>query len=108
VVKLTSLFDEHLQFDDCFILEIAIVEARILYRKCPNSIQSYVIQDYYIGSTPSSAFDLGSHLLDPSGGDVVFVVLDRTFSQRKLFATKQILATNSEYFACRIIFCKIY
>jgi hypothetical protein len=40
-------------------------------------------------------------LLEPSAGDVVFIVRDTDGSRRKLYAYKSILAENSEYFASR-------
>lgn len=55
---------------------------------------------------PSYVFELAAQLLDPRGGDVVFVVCDETLSRQKLYASKQILTTNSEYFACSMAFRK--
>ena len=84
-----------------FFWKLPSLRQEFLYYIHSNSTQKYVFQDE-IGSIPSYAFDLAGHLLDPSGGNVVFVVLDDTLTQQKLFASKQILENNSEYFACRM------
>jgi hypothetical protein len=49
-----------------------------------------------------SSFKFASLLLDPEGGDVVFVVKDANDTPQKLYAYKSVLALNSEYFASRI------
>jgi hypothetical protein len=54
---------------------------------------------------PPLSFDLASKLLDSTEGDIVIVVSDPSSGgqDRKLFANKHILASNSEYFACSIL-----
>ena len=42
---------------------------------------------------------IGRLLLDPAGGDVVFVVRGTDNSLKRLYAYKGILTGNSEYFA---------
>jgi hypothetical protein len=69
-------------------------------------IQKYT-EDYGV-SIPPYIFDSGRGLLDPSGGDVVFVVRDKGLSRQKLFASKEILAAKSEYFACSMTISSIY
>jgi hypothetical protein len=46
-----------------------------------------------------NAFDIARLLLDPSGGDVVFVARAADDSLKKLYAIKAILTAKSEYFA---------
>jgi hypothetical protein len=49
----------------------------------------------------NASFKIGRLLLDPDGGDVVFVARTADNSRKKLYAYKSILAGNSEYFASR-------
>jgi len=45
------------------------------------------------------AFKIARLLLDPAGGDIVFVVRGTDNSLKRLYAYKSILTGNSEYFA---------
>jgi hypothetical protein len=50
----------------------------------------------------TSSFKIACLLLDPAGGDVIFVARGSDNSRRRLYAYKSILAGNSEYFASRV------
>jgi len=50
----------------------------------------------------TSSFKIARLLLDPDGGDLIFVTRGTDGSQKKLYAYKGILRGNSEYFASRI------
>jgi hypothetical protein len=50
-------------------------------------------------SWSQTSFKFASLLLDPSGGDVVFVVRGTDNSPKRLYAYKSILTRNSDYFA---------
>ena len=67
-------------------------------------VQNGVILDN-LAPLPPLSFDLASKLLDPTEGDIIIVVSDPSSGgqDRKLFAHKQILASNSEYFACSML-----
>ena len=49
----------------------------------------------------TSAAKVGGSLLDPSTGDVIFLVRDGNDTIRELYAYKSILSTASEYFKSR-------
>jgi hypothetical protein len=50
-------------------------------------------------SWSQTSFKFASLLLDPTGGDVVFVVRGTDNSPKRLYAYKSILTRNSDYFA---------
>ena len=59
-------------------------------------------KDTHLNTWASTSFKFARLLLDPAGGDVIFVVRDADNSRQKLYAYKSILAGNSEYFASRM------
>ena len=61
-------------------------------------ISYYSLYDCQVAIS-KSAFKIANLLLNPSGGDIVFVTRDANNLQRELYAYKSILIQNSEYFA---------
>jgi len=56
----------------------------------------------HLNTWRNTSFKFARLLLDPEGGDVVFVARGTVVnSRKKLYAYKSILAGNSEYFASR-------
>jgi hypothetical protein len=72
------------------------------HRYDTNPVQGFLQRDRWketcVNIWVNASFKLGSLLLDPDAGDVVFVVRDADNSSKKLYANKSILAGNSEYF----------
>ena len=58
----------------------------------------------HLNTWESTSYKFARLLLDPTGGDVVFIVRGVDNAQQKLYAYKSILAGNSEYFASRIFY----
>jgi len=53
----------------------------------------------------NTSFKFAKLLLDPSAGDIVFVVRASDGTSQRLYAYKSVLAGNNEYFAARISTC---
>jgi len=61
-------------------------------------------KDLHDAKWKSTAFKFASLLLEPSTGDVVFVVRATDNTTQNLYAYKSVLAVNSEYFASSLGF----
>jgi len=90
-----------------FYFELPLRRLRLAYT-------TLIAQEFTVGE-PSIHFSAASHLLDSGTGDVIIVIRDENDSEQKLYASKEVLTTTSEYFAasmtpssqCLTICCRV-